>query len=189
MYAQPVLKRVVIANYKSIAFCDVTLGPLTFLVGLNGSGKSNFIDALRFVRDALKGSLDHAFAVRRANLQSISRHPASDLGFGMRLDLDVNMYGASHYAFWIAPEQRGVPGTHEECRVGSDFFSTSIRSDILPPPPRTGRLYLGNLGGAFDAVHETLTSMEFYSPEPQSIKNELYASGSEFLESDGRNVA
>ena len=43
------LRRVRIRGYKSIAFCDVTLEPLTVLVGRNGAGKSNFLDALAFV--------------------------------------------------------------------------------------------------------------------------------------------
>ncbi len=50
------LKRVVLKNYKSIAFCDVSLGPLVFLVGPNGAGKSNFVDALRFVGDGLRSA-------------------------------------------------------------------------------------------------------------------------------------
>src|SRR5215210_4107750 len=58
------LTRVVLENYKSIARCDVPLGSLTFLVGANGSGKSNFLDALRFVADALRSSLDHALRDR-----------------------------------------------------------------------------------------------------------------------------
>lgn len=54
------LRRVVLRNYKSIGLCDVRLGPLTYLVGVNGSGKSNFLDALHLVRDALTGLLDNA---------------------------------------------------------------------------------------------------------------------------------
>lgn len=36
------LTRIILRNYKSIGHCDVKLGPLTYLVGVNGSGKSNF---------------------------------------------------------------------------------------------------------------------------------------------------
>src|SRR5437762_5713597 len=50
----PFLRRVRIGGYKGIAFCDVTLEPLTILVGRNASGKSNFVDALAFLRDLLK---------------------------------------------------------------------------------------------------------------------------------------
>src|SRR5438552_7695639 len=59
-----VLTRVGIENYKSIAACDVRLGPLTFLVGPNGAGKSNFLDALCFVSDALGTSLTQALGNR-----------------------------------------------------------------------------------------------------------------------------
>ncbi len=49
----PFLRRVRIRGYKSIAFCDVTLVPLTILVGRNASGKSNFLDALAFLSDVV----------------------------------------------------------------------------------------------------------------------------------------
>jgi predicted ATPase len=50
----PFLRRVRIRGYKSIAFCDVRLQPLTILVGRNAAGKSNFLDALAFLRDVMK---------------------------------------------------------------------------------------------------------------------------------------
>ncbi|MCI0464086.1 MAG: AAA family ATPase [Gemmataceae bacterium] len=56
----PFLRRVRIRGYKSIAFCDVTLEPLTILVGRNASGKSNFLDALAFLRDMLEDGINSA---------------------------------------------------------------------------------------------------------------------------------
>src|SRR3954464_10196597 len=53
----PFLRRGRIRGYKSIAFCDVTLEPLTILVGRNASGKSNFVDALAFLRDIMRVGL------------------------------------------------------------------------------------------------------------------------------------
>jgi predicted ATPase len=58
------ITRVIVRNYKSIAACDLHLGPLSILVGPNGSGKSNFLDALRFVSEALGYTLDHALRGR-----------------------------------------------------------------------------------------------------------------------------
>jgi ABC-type multidrug transport system ATPase subunit len=58
------LKRVVLNNYKSIKECSVKLGPLTFLLGQNGAGKSNFLDALRLVAESLNTSLEHALRDR-----------------------------------------------------------------------------------------------------------------------------
>ncbi|HEY7312457.1 MAG TPA: AAA family ATPase [Gemmataceae bacterium] len=56
----PFLRRVRIRGYKSIAFCDVALQPLTVLVGRNASGKSNFIDALAFLRDVMESGVSDA---------------------------------------------------------------------------------------------------------------------------------
>ena len=66
------LTRVVLRNYKSIAGCDVCLSPLTYLVGANASGKSNFLDALHLVRDALNGSLENALN-ERGGLSEVRR--------------------------------------------------------------------------------------------------------------------
>ena len=38
-------------NWKNFASCDVAVGKRAFLVGPNASGKSNFLDAFRFLRD------------------------------------------------------------------------------------------------------------------------------------------
>src|SRR5271165_5257389 len=56
----PFLRRVRVQGYKSIAFCDVTLEPLTILVGRNGSGKSNFVNALAFLRDVVDKGVNYA---------------------------------------------------------------------------------------------------------------------------------
>jgi predicted ATPase len=64
MGSTPFLTRVVLENYKSIAACDVRLGPLTYLVGPNGAGKSNFVDSLQFISEGLNNSLDYALQNR-----------------------------------------------------------------------------------------------------------------------------
>ena len=42
----------------------ITLGPLTVLVGPNASGKSNFVDALKFVSSGLDRGLEEVVAGR-----------------------------------------------------------------------------------------------------------------------------
>jgi predicted ATPase len=58
------ITRVRVKNFRSLADVDVTLGPLTVLVGRNGAGKSAFVDALCFVRDALRSGIDEAIRKR-----------------------------------------------------------------------------------------------------------------------------
>src|SRR5438045_4436452 len=45
----PMLKRVKIQGYKSLADVEVHLQPLSVLFGPNASGKSNFLDALQLL--------------------------------------------------------------------------------------------------------------------------------------------
>ncbi len=47
-------------NFRSLADVEISLEPLTIFVGLNASGKSNILDALRFLRDALTTTLQQA---------------------------------------------------------------------------------------------------------------------------------
>src|SRR5215211_4414510 len=87
----PFLRRVQIRGYKSIAFCDVTLEPLTILVGRNASGKSNFLDALAFLKDIV--SLNLSEAVRRhggLNAIKFKGTPESkEIDFSLDLELPV----------------------------------------------------------------------------------------------------
>ena len=43
------IHRVILRNFKSIGACDVRLGPLTYLVGANGSGKSTALEVINFL--------------------------------------------------------------------------------------------------------------------------------------------
>jgi predicted ATPase len=54
-----------IRHYKSLSEVDFELHPnVTVLVGPNAAGKSNYVDALRFLRDAATDGLDHAMLSR-----------------------------------------------------------------------------------------------------------------------------
>ena len=51
-------------NFRSISDTSVDLDRLTVLVGPNASGKSNLLDLLRFIKDALRFDLEAAISVR-----------------------------------------------------------------------------------------------------------------------------
>src|ERR1700722_8104869 len=55
------MTRAEVQGYKSVGKCAVDFPMLSFLVGRNGAGKSNFLDALRFLSDAMNTNLDAAF--------------------------------------------------------------------------------------------------------------------------------
>ena len=58
------ITRVWAKNFRNLADTVLEPGQLTVLVGANASGKSNVMDVLRFMKDALERDLDYAISER-----------------------------------------------------------------------------------------------------------------------------
>lgn len=81
--------RVKLTNWKNFREVDVNLPLRAFLIGPNASGKSNFLDAFRFLRDlALPGGL-HKAVEERGGIQKLrclqARNPA-DVGIEVEIE-------------------------------------------------------------------------------------------------------
>lgn len=74
------ITRVHLSNWKNFRSVDLRLGPRVFIVGPNAAGKTNFLDALRFLRDiaAPEGSLVAAVKERRGLTHMRSLHARSN---------------------------------------------------------------------------------------------------------------
>jgi predicted ATPase len=200
---KPFLERVRIKNYRSIGICDVCLRPLTLLVGRNGSGKSNFLDALRFVVDSLQTSLDHAIK-SRGGIDAVRRrstgHPRNFL-----IDLAMNLPGShsASYAFEISSARGGffvVKSERLSMRIEKGEKTASYRLEEgeikektfeSMPPASPDRLYLVNAAGLppFRGVYDALLSMGFYNLNPEGMKVLQSPDAGELLHRDGNNIA
>lgn len=195
------LRRVVLRNYKSIGYCDVALGPLTYLVGVNGSGKSNFLDALHLVRDALNGSLDNALNERGGISEVRRRSSGHPTHFGIRLAFVLKSGQRGHYAFNVgALKDRGYEVQTEECALGSfgkgPFFKIEhgrlgLSSESTFPAVTADRLALVAASGlaVFRPVFDALTSMSFYNLNPKLMRELQKPQEGRLLKSAGENVA
>jgi predicted ATPase len=70
------LKTVTIKHFKSLSNVQIALDPLTVLAGRNAAGKSNLVDALRFLRDIAAHGLDDAL-VKRGGIALARQHSKS----------------------------------------------------------------------------------------------------------------
>lgn len=81
------LNHVNIQHYKSLADVNVEFHPgVTVIVGPNATGKSNFVDALRFLRDAAKDGIDHALLARQGivRVQQLATSKPLNIGFSLK---------------------------------------------------------------------------------------------------------
>lgn len=201
MTSKVFLSRVVLRNYKSIAACDVKLSPLTYLVGANGSGKSNFIDALHFVRDALNGSLDNAINERGGLSEVRRRSSGHPTHFGIRLEFDLANGEKAFYAFAVgALPSSGYEVQREECSIGGTgkgpYFLLEhgklIKSSEASFPTVTAdRLALVSASGlaVFRPVYDALIAMGFYNLNPKVIRELQKPQDGRLLKPAGENIA
>jgi len=198
----PFASWVKVRNFKSIEKCRVELQQLTVLVGRNGAGKSNFLDALRFVADSLQSSLDHAIR-DRGGIDAVRRqstgHPRN---FAIELEIRLSEERHARYGFELAPKSPGgFTVKREELRIlspGGRTLDGYLREDAevressleKAPPVAVERLYLINVAGfpEFAEVYEALSSMGFYNLNPDRMKELQSPDAGDLLERDGSNI-
>jgi len=202
----PFIRRVTIRNYKSIAACQVDLSPLMFLVGPNGAGKSNFLDALRFVADALRSSLDHALRERGTIKEVRRRSGGHPNHFALRFDFALPTGQTGYYAFRVGAKPAGAYEVQqEECRIDSNglfdrgpsqHFSVQsgnvVRASFEPQPAALpDRLFLVAASGvpAFRPVFDALSRIEVYNLNPRAIAAMQMPDPGDILRRDGSNAA
>ena len=95
------IRRLKVSNFRSFNELDVELGDFNVLIGANASGKSNFIEIFRFLRDIRKDGLRNAVA-----LQGGSRY-IQNLRIGTTRPLSIEMTDEQDVGY-------GVQWTHEE---------------------------------------------------------------------------
>ncbi len=200
----PFIRRIAIRNFKSIEACRVDLRKLMFLIGPNGTGKSNFLDAFRFVAESLRSSLDHALR-DRGTIQEVRRrsggHPNH---FALRFDFELENGSTGHYSFRIgAKSGGGFDVQEEECRIwqvqtplGPEVYYSvragEVRATFQPAPVYLpDRLYLVAASGVpeFRPVYEALSRMEIYNLDPRQIGAVQKPDPGELLRRDGSNAA
>lgn len=111
-----IVSRVALKNWKNFRQVEVALRDRAFLVGPNASGKSNFLDVFRFLRDIAKpgGGLQKA-VLDRGGISKI-RCLAARRSPEVEIDVTLSEYGKKdpiwRYAIGMKQETRGNRATY-----------------------------------------------------------------------------
>lgn len=198
------ITRVRLRNYKSIASCDVQLSELSVLVGLNGAGKSNFLDAFAFISDACNNTLDAALR-NRGGIGAVRRksggHPNN---FGMSFFLRLSDQRNAFFAFEIS----ALPGEKFEIRKEVASISdpdptrsfeyrvsrgrVEVMTEIgVTPDIRPDRLFLTSVAGLkpFDLLFDAMSSLAVYDINPDEFRFPQPHDAGDILSASGQNLA
>ena len=204
------LREITLGGFRSVFWSEVDLENPTFIVGRNGSGKSNFADAFVFLSEAMVSPLQ-AVIERRGGFSAVS-HRSSARGRPSNLTLRVKLgepdgdtASAEYFIdlrsrrgnnFEVATEScivRRSDGTgdwfHRTTLKGSTHWKSSVESIV--PPIEPNALVLPLVGGdkRFAVAWRFLAGMRAYRIEPTALRAMQDPDGGASLRPDGGNAA
>lgn len=155
-----------VRNFKSIVDVDVELSPVTVLVGKSGTGKSNFVQALRFLRDVLISNQSH-------QQEWPQIRPATATGEHTIFEIEFSVAGIDEryrYELWINKNGPTQSPDDESLKLDDRtlFHQVSTKPGqtrwiVEPntiPVPTSGSIALGRIPGISESViaYTALTS-------------------------------
>ncbi len=167
---------VALHNWRNFTNMAVTLPQRVFLVGPNASGKSNLLDALRFLRDlvAVGGGLQEA--VRRrggvTSLRSLAARRYADIVIRVEVGHD-EAPAAWKYELTFNQDNRSRPiiKTEKVFKMGQSMLERPAHDD-RQDPDRLTQTYLEQVyaNQAFRAVADVFASIRYLHVVPQLIR-------------------
>lgn len=177
------LSRLKLRNWKNFRSVDVKLHPRTFLIGPNASGKSNLLDAFRFLRDVAANGLDPAVERRGgiSAMRCLSSRGPSDIEFGVQIS-DFDGAGQWHYELGINqdPAKRPVVKVERATHLpsGEKRLNRPDRFDEQDALRRTQTALEQIIANVeFRPIAEFFKSIEYHHIIPQAVRDPRDFSG------------
>ena len=108
-----IISRVILKNWRNFRNVDVSLGNRVFIIGPNASGKSNFLDVFRFLRDIVKpgGGLQKAISDRGGVSKIRCLAARQDLDIGIEVHFSESFGQNPYWKYEVGIKQQ-VRGRH-----------------------------------------------------------------------------
>ena len=199
------INKVIIKRFRSFPSATLTLDNPLFVVGCNGSGKSNLAGVFSFVSKAMVSPLQSVFdglgGISAVRNRSSGRSFPPNLGLAFEIG-PINGILGGRFAFEIkALPNYGFQIVREQCLVrkpdGNRWWFDRRESTWdsnakgLTPALEASALSLPLVGGdaRFAPVFQILSSMRVYSIEPAKLREMQDPDSGVALRADGGNAA
>ena len=163
-------------NWRNFAHVDVELQRRVFLVGPNASGKSNFLDVIRFLHDVVSVGGGFQEAIRRrggvSSLRCLAARRYPDLVVHVRVGTDDEP-SAWEYELRFSQDNRQRPIIKKErvAKNGVELLQRPLDEDEQDPE-RLTQTYLEqvNVNQAFREVADFFASVRYLHIVPQLVR-------------------
>ena len=164
-------------NWKNFQSTELDVQNRVFLVGPNASGKSNFLDALRFLRDlAVPGGGFQQAVSRRGGVSAIRclaarRYPDVEISFTVQLGDDELTW--DYELAFNQDKQRRPEIRRETVKHGNELLLKRPDDEDRKDPDRLIQTYLEqvNVNRSFRVLATCLTLIRYLHIVPQLIRD------------------
>jgi predicted ATPase len=198
------VRALTLQRFRSVVAERVTFDNPTFLVGRNGAGKSNVVDAFAFLAGAMSSPLQAVFD-REGGIEAV-RNRSSGASYppkiGLRIDFgpingevrsghySFEVKARPNYGFEVAREQCLVQTSHGQVwfeRAGAQFTSNVPGMTPAFDPASLGLPIVGG-EARFAPIVRCLASMRVYAIEPAKLREMQDPDSGMSLRPDGSNA-
>ncbi|HVL69628.1 MAG TPA: AAA family ATPase [Vicinamibacterales bacterium] len=169
-----IIKRLRLENWRNFLRVDVVLQNRVFIVGPNASGKSNLLDALRFLRDIAdpQGGLQRAVHARRGVSQIRSLHARRRPYVVIDVLIEIDRSEWNYRLEFTQDNLRRATVSREVVTCGSTPVVERPDRDDAGDPSRLSQTYLEqvNANKPFREIAEFLSQIRYLHLVPQLIR-------------------
>jgi predicted ATPase len=180
-----IISHLTLKNWRNFPKADLALGSRAFLVGPNAAGKSNFLDAIKFLRDLAQsgGGLQRAVDTRGglSKIRCLSARRDPDVHIEISLSDTSESPVEWKYAIGIRQEPRGNRQailTYEKVWKGTKCILERPDKEDAKDSLRLTQTYLEqiNANSSFREISKFLETIRYLHLVPQLVRHaELFA--------------
>ena len=184
-----IISKIEVFNWKNFHRCEVGVQERCFVVGANAAGKSNFIDALRFLRDVAKqgGGLQTAVRVRGGitKIRCLAAREQSNVKLAIELSESDSRELCWHYELNFKHTGGGIRENQVKI-VSEKVFSGREQRYVLDRSAETlgedeetlkyTYLEQPNANKDFRVIQQFLQNVEYLNVVPQMVRESASSS-------------